>query len=83
MPDETPVLRVPYELFVCQGPCIYEAGLVSYHYKTGVHTARVRHDVLNHCRVGDRVLVQYGRPEHHPNEWWLFEVEQVDGDDAD
>lgn len=78
--DETPVMRVPWDLSNVTGPCRLENGLVHYTDRTGEHVARAQPDRLGACRPGAMVLVQYAETrDAHPDVWWLCEVEAING----
>jgi hypothetical protein len=76
-PDE-PVLRGPYELFNPVGPVRQRGALVDYLQGNVIRSARVAPTTLGECRPGERVLMRLA-PLTTEDEWWLCEVEAVDG----
>jgi hypothetical protein len=78
---EQPILRGPYDLFQFQSDgAIHRRGeLVDWHVPGGeVRTGRVAPASLGEVRPGERVLVQLP-PGAAGDEWWLCEIESVDG----
>ncbi len=76
-PDQ-PVLRGPYELFNPVGPVRQRGALVDYLQGDVIRSARVAPAMLGECHPGERVLVRLD-PRAVEDEWWLCEVEAVDG----
>jgi hypothetical protein len=76
-PDE-PILRGPYELFNPIGPVRRRGALVDWVQAGVIRSARTVPAVLGETHPGERVLVRLeGRAS--PEDWWLCEVESVDG----
>jgi hypothetical protein len=76
-PDE-PMLRGPYELFNPVGAVIRRGALIDWLQAGVIHSARVAPAVLGDAHPGERVLLHL-RPNSSESEWWLCEVETVDG----
>jgi hypothetical protein len=76
-PDE-PALRGPYELFNPIGPVRQRGALVDFLQGNVIQSARVAPTKLGECHPGERVLVRLA-PLTAEGEWWLCEVEAVDG----
>ena len=76
-PDE-PALRGPYELFNPIGPVRQRGALVDYLQGNVIRSARVAPTTLGECHPGERVLMRLA-PLTVEDEWWLCEVESVDG----
>ncbi|HTQ45310.1 MAG TPA: hypothetical protein VMI75_21275 [Polyangiaceae bacterium] len=76
-PDE-PVLRGPYELFNPVGPVRQRGALVDFLQGNVIQSARVAPTTLGECHPGERVLMRLV-PLTAEDEWWLCEVESVDG----
>jgi hypothetical protein len=76
-PDE-PILRVPYDLFRPAGAVHRHGELVDWHQGENLRSGRVAAGVLRTAEVGERVLIQID-PGDTEDEWWLCEVEAVDG----
>lgn len=76
-PDEH-VLRGPYELFNPIGPVRQRGALVDYLQGNVIRSARVVSTTLGECHPGERVLMRLA-PHTVEDEWWLCEVEAVDG----
>ena len=72
------VLRGPYELFNPVGPARLHGDLVEWLQGIAMHTARVTRARLGDAHPGERVLVRIP-PLDSPDEWWLCDVEAVDG----
>jgi hypothetical protein len=76
-PDE-PALRGPYELFNPIGPVRQRGALVDFLQGNVIQSARVAPTTLGECHPGERVLMRLV-PLTAEDEWWLCEVESVDG----
>jgi hypothetical protein len=76
-PDE-PALRGPYELFNPIGPVRQRGALVDFLQGNVIQSARVAPTTLGDCHPGERVLLRLA-PLTVEDEWWLCEVESVDG----
>jgi hypothetical protein len=70
-----PVLRGSYDLFHPSGPVKFRDGLIEWSEGDAVRTSRVAPAPLGDTRPGERVLVRGESDE----EWWLCDVEAVDG----
>jgi hypothetical protein len=75
-PDER-VLRVPYDMFWPVGAVRQRGTLVDWLEGNVIRSARYAETMLGECRPGERVLVRLPPPV--PDEWWLCEIESVDG----
>jgi hypothetical protein len=75
---EEPILRGPYELFQPIGPARVRGALVDWVQARVIRSARVAPAQLGDVRPGERILLQL--PPGPQDEWWLCEVETVDGD---
>jgi hypothetical protein len=75
-PEER-VLRVPYEMFDPVGAVRMRGNLVDWLEGNVIRSARFAEAELGDCHPGERVLVRL--PPDAENEWWLCEVEAVDG----
>ena len=76
-PDEE-ALRVPYDLFNPVGAVHKEGDLIDW--KQGddtVHTGRAVPELLKNTHPGERVLLRLESTAD--SEWWLCEIEAVDG----
>jgi hypothetical protein len=78
-PDE-PILRVPYDLFHPTGSVKRSGPLVEWVDAGTIRRARVAPAALGDTQPGQRVLLNL--PPHAENEWWLCDVEAVDGSAA-
>jgi len=76
-PDE-PILRGPYELFNPSGPVRRRGSLIDWLQGGVVRSARAVAAELGAVHAGERVLVRLP-PTAHADEWWLCDVEAVDG----
>jgi hypothetical protein len=76
-PDE-PVLRGPYELLNPIGPIRQRGSLVDYLQGNVIRSGRAAPTTLGDCHPGERVLLRLA-PLTAEDEWWLCEVEAVDG----
>jgi hypothetical protein len=74
---ERKVLRVPYEMFNPIGAVRQREGLVDWLEGNVIRSARFAETALGECRPGERVLVRL--PPESQDEWWLCEIEAVDG----
>lgn len=75
---EEPILRGSYDLFRPAGPVRMQAnGLAEWVAGESVHSCRVVSATLGSARVGERVLLQLDAT--NAGQWWLCEVEAVDG----
>jgi hypothetical protein len=72
------VLRGPYNLFNPVGPARVHGNMVDWLHGTTLDTARVVPGRLGDVHPGERVLVQIP-PLDSPDEWWLCDVEAVNG----
>ena len=86
-----PVLRVPYDLvnFAPRGalhPVLEDPDLVEWSEEGTLRQARVARAELGETQPGQRVLVHLppsdDDPEASENDWWLCDVEAVDGSTA-
>jgi hypothetical protein len=80
-PDE-PALRGPYELFQPTGAVHRRGSLVDYLQGNVIRSGRVVSTVLGMTHPGERVLLKLP-PTRAEDEWWLCDVEAVDGIEAD
>ena len=76
-PDE-PMLRGPYELFSPVGSVMRRGALVDWLQDGVIRSARVAPALLGDAHPGERVLLHLP-PSSSEHEWWLCEVETVDG----
>jgi hypothetical protein len=76
-PDE-PALRGPYELFNPAGPVLRQGPLAEYVQGGAIHSGRIAETALGDTHPGERVLLQLP-PHASAEEWWLCEVEAVNG----
>ena len=75
-PDE-PVLRVPYDLFQPVSSIRTRGTLIDWIEGDVIRSGRVARSVLGDTRPGERVLLRLPPPSDE--QWWLCEVEAVDG----
>jgi len=75
---DVPVLRGSYELFNPVGPVRLHGDVVEFLQGVSMHASRVAPARLGETHPGERVLVRIP-PLDAPDEWWLCEVEAVDG----
>lgn len=75
-PDQR-VLRVPYDMFDPVGAVRQRGTLVDWLEGDVIRSARYVEVELGDCHPGERVLVRL--PPEVDDEWWLCEVEAVDG----
>ncbi|HXX69851.1 MAG TPA: hypothetical protein VEK07_21905 [Polyangiaceae bacterium] len=80
-PDE-PALRVPYELVQPIGAVRRRGNLVDYLQGNVIRSGRVASTVLGAARPGERVLLKLP-PITSEDEWWLCDIEAIDGIEAD
>ncbi|MGD0675415.1 MAG: hypothetical protein ABSC94_08355 [Polyangiaceae bacterium] len=74
---QEPILRGPYDLFAPVGAVRRQGALVEW-LEAGVHrNGRVAPAALGETHPGERVLVRFSADV--ADEWWLCEVEEVDG----
>jgi len=78
---EEQALRGPYELFNPVGGVRRRGRLIDYLQGDVIRSARFRQAVLGDCHPGERVLLRLP-PLEVEDEWWLCEVEAVDGIEA-
>ncbi|MDP9150153.1 MAG: hypothetical protein M3O36_09470 [Myxococcota bacterium] len=75
-PDHV-MLRGSYDLFRPKGAVHARGGVVDWVEGGTVRTSRVAPAPLGEAHPGERVLVSL--PPHADDEWWLCDVEAVDG----
>jgi hypothetical protein len=76
-----PALRGSYDLFYPTGPApVREDGLVEWYAGRTMRVSRVAPTPLGRVTVGERVLL---RLDPIPEQWWLCDVEAVDGVSGD
>jgi hypothetical protein len=75
---EEPILRVPYELFQPVGAVRRRGALVDWLQGDVIRSGRAVAGVLRTVEVGERVLLRID-PGSSEDEWWLCEIEEVDG----
>jgi hypothetical protein len=75
---EEPALRGPYELFNPIGPVRQRGALVDFLQGNVIQSTRVAPTTLGECHPGERVLMRLV-PLTAEDEWWLCEIESVDG----
>jgi hypothetical protein len=80
-PDE-PVLRGPYDLFNPVGPVRRRGALIDWLEAGVIRSARAASAMLGDTQPGERVLLRLP-PRPNEDDWWLCEVEAVDGVAAD
>jgi hypothetical protein len=76
-PDE-PILRGPYDLFNPIGPVRRRGALIDWLQAGVIRSARAASGSLGDAHPGERVLVRLP-PQTTEDDWWLCEVESVDG----
>jgi hypothetical protein len=76
-PDE-PMLRGPYELFNPVGSVVRRGTLIDWLQDGVIRSARVAPAMLGDAHPGERVLLHLP-PHSSENEWWLCEIDAVDG----
>jgi hypothetical protein len=77
-PNE-PILRGTYELFQPVGPARLRGSLVDWVQAGVIRSSRVARAELGDAHPGERVLLRLP-PLDPQDEWWLCEVEALDGD---
>jgi hypothetical protein len=75
---EEPILRGPYELFRPLGAIRRQGDLIAWREGDLERTARVVQAKLGDAHPGERVLLRLP-PRTAEDEWWLCEVQMVDG----
>jgi hypothetical protein len=75
---QEPALRGPYELFNPVGAVRRHADLAEYLQGGLLRTGRIVETKLGETKPGERVLVRLP-PKASDDEWWLCEVEAIDG----
>jgi len=75
---EEPILRVPYDLFQPVGSVHRRGALIDWLQGEAIRSGRTVSAVLGTTQVGERVLLQID-PGETDDEWWLCEIEAVDG----
>jgi hypothetical protein len=80
-PDES-ILRGPYDLFHPIGPVRRRGALIDWLEAGVIRSARAAAATLGETQPGERILVRL-QPRASDDEWWLCEVEAVDGVAAD
>jgi hypothetical protein len=73
-----PILRGPYELFNPVGPALRRGALIDWLQDGVIRSARVAPAVLGDVQPGERVLLHLA-PYASEDEWWLCDVDAVDG----
>jgi hypothetical protein len=85
LPGGEHMLRVPYDLFHPIGPVRFERGFITYLQDGELRNGQVAEAELSDAHPGERVLLRL--PDERgiidANEWWLCEIEAVDGVDED
>ena len=76
------MLRVPYDLLSPVGPVQLRDELITYLQDGELRNGRTAEAQLRDARPGERVLIRLP-PTSREDEWWLCEVEEVDGVNAD
>jgi hypothetical protein len=75
---EVTVLRVPYDMFQPKGPVRRNGDEIEWLEGKALRSARFVDSTLGECHPGERVLARL--PPYAPaDEWWLCEIESVDG----
>jgi hypothetical protein len=78
-----PILRVPYDLFRPKGAVHRSGSLVEWSDEGTIRQARVAPAELGEAQPGQRILVHLpplaGEESVAEDEWWLCDVEAVDG----
>ena len=75
-----PILRVPYDLFHPNGAVRQSGQLVTWSDEGTVRHARVAAAELGDTQPGQRVLLHL--PPNVEGEWWLCDVEAIDGSES-
>jgi hypothetical protein len=76
-PDE-PILRGPYDLFSPVGPVRRRGVLIDWLEAGVIRSSRAASAALGDTHPGERVLLRL-LPRENEDDWWLCEVEAVDG----
>jgi hypothetical protein len=79
---EEPALRGPYELFNPEAGVRRRGSLVDYLQGNVIRSGRYAPTTLADCHPGERVLLRLP-PLEVQDEWWLCDVEAVDGIETD
>jgi hypothetical protein len=81
------MLRVPYDLLSPVGPVRCEGGLITYLQFGELRNGQVSEGELRDASAGERVLLRLpaddGGAAPDADEWWLCEVEAIDGVEED
>jgi hypothetical protein len=79
------MLRVPYDLLNPVGPVRYEGELITYLQDGELRNGDAAEHALADAHPGERVLLRLPEGARPPNasEWWLCEVEAIDGVEED
>jgi hypothetical protein len=75
-------LRVPYDLFWPKGAVVVLGERIEWQEGADNHSTRFAEAVLGDCHPGERVLLHLSSAEPREEEWWLCEVQAVDGVDG-
>ncbi len=75
---DRPMMRVPYDVFLPVGPVHRREALVDWVEANVIRSARVAEGLLGDAHPGERVLLRLP-PGASDDEWWLCDVEAVDG----
>jgi hypothetical protein len=75
---EEPALRVPYDMFWPRGPATRNGDAIDWIEGNTPRMGRFVEIRLGDCSPGERVLVRVP-PALEEEDWWLVEVETVDG----
>jgi len=78
---EEPALRVPYDMFWPKGPAARNGDAIDWVEGNTPRMGRFAETRLGECHPGERVLVRIPPPVDE-GDWWLCEVEAVDGESA-
>jgi hypothetical protein len=76
---DVPVLLVPYELFQPIGAVRRRGGLVDWLQGDVIRSGRAVEGVLGTAQPGERVLLRIDEESSADDEWWLCEIEAVNG----
>ncbi len=77
VPRGLSMLRVPYDFFHPTGAVRVEDGLATYVVGSEVSTGRVAPAALADAQPGERVLLQL--PSSADGDWWLCEIQEMNG----
>jgi hypothetical protein len=72
------MMRGPYDLFDPVGPVRQRGALVDWLEAGVIRSARVNPGLLGDAHPGERILVRLP-PHASDDEWWLCDVQAVDG----